>query len=129
MDAADATKKASVFERLGAGPTGPTGSAPAAASVFDRLGSSSTASAGADTAKWGHDGFEELHGKASSRKTNKAARPAPYGADMHCDRMAKSKKPTSKDDLRRKLSGGGGGGGDGKPIVKRGKGLPDECPW
>ena len=139
----DATKKASVFDRLGPGPTGPTGSAPtrlglrpasAVVSVFDRLGGGGTrpsggggkASAGADAVeKWGHDGFEELYGKvASRRQTGKAARPAPYGGGMRSDRMASSSKkpPASKGDLRSKLSGG-------KPTVKRGKDLPEKCPW
>ena len=86
----DATKKASVFDRLGPGPTGPTGSAPAAVSVFDRLGGGK-ASAGADAVeRWGHDGFEELYGKAASRKqTGKAARPAPYGGESR-ERRAKA---------------------------------------
>lgn len=120
-----ATTKASVFDRLG--PTGATGSSPPAASVFDRLGNArpSKASAGVDGEKWGHDGFEALYGKvASRRQTGKAAgRPAPYGGGMRSDRMATSKKPPTKVDLRSKLQSGG------KPTVKRGKDLPEKCPW
>ena len=126
-DAAPA--KSSVFSRLGAGVSEPTG----------------TTGGGGDAGKWQHDGFQELYGgrKVSVVGGKKAAQPAirkPLAGAISKSAKADLRARLTGGgggDLRSKLSGGGGGGGSSggggkakmsapQPFKKQ---LPSKCPW
>ena len=110
----------------------------ARSSVFSRLGdgSDATGSTGAETGKWGHDGFTKLYGarKVELVGSNKSsavrkplagaiAKPSKAAKD---DLRARLTGAVAKGDLRAKLSGpSSSGGGAAKPMKK----LPAKCPW